>query len=216
MRGNSIIIATSAVFLAETIGDILRDLDIRPVVTAHDGNELTNRIKTSFPRFVLLENCFWEDATEDILQRIIRRYPELRVVVWSAMPVKAAKAAGYIYAGADSYFSMRGEEGDLSEILACIALGRHYYTNEVKEIVERREYKPNNHKNLTRREIEVVKLSVNGWTHKEIAAIIGVKPSTVKMHKLNIYRKLGVSGPVELIRYGLLNSVISLDDLRQN
>jgi hypothetical protein len=33
------------------------------------------------------------------------------------------------------------------------------------------------------------------------------------MHKLNIYRKCGGSSPVDMLRYGLINGVIGLEDL---
>jgi DNA-binding NarL/FixJ family response regulator len=140
------------------LGDVLHDLDVRPVVVVHDGNGLFSRIKAGFPRFVLLENCFWEQVTEEFVRRLTRRHPELRVVVWSAMPVKVVQAARYLYAGADGYFSLRGEEGNLSEILERIAMGKRYCPNEVREAMEKNGYEGRMVKGLTRRELEVVKL----------------------------------------------------------
>ena len=37
--------------------------------------------------------------------------------------------------------------------------------------------------------------------NKEIAAILSISPITVGVHKNNLYRKLGVSNNIELLRY---------------
>jgi DNA-binding NarL/FixJ family response regulator len=212
MRGDSVVIATNADFLAETLGDILRDLDVRPAV-AHDENGLLGRIEKGRPRIVFLEDCFRGEVTEEYVQRLTRRYREVRVVVWSAAAVRAARAARYIYAGADSCFSLRDRDERIRAIAGRILSGKRYYPAEVGEILEKGEYMPHIGKGLTRRETEVAKLSITGRTRREIAAVLGVKPSTVKMHKLNIYRKCGGNRPVDMLRYGLTKGVIRLEDL---
>jgi DNA-binding CsgD family transcriptional regulator len=54
---------------------------------------------------------------------------------------------------------------------------------------------------LTPREREVIKLCVNKQSNREIAAALGVKPTTVKAHKMRIYRKCGGNTPVDILRY---------------
>ncbi|MYM56319.1 helix-turn-helix domain-containing protein [Thalassovita mangrovi] len=46
---------------------------------------------------------------------------------------------------------------------------------------------------LTGREIEVVQNLLRGHSTQSIAMMLGVSPATVKVHRKNIYRKLGVS-----------------------
>jgi DNA-binding NarL/FixJ family response regulator len=46
---------------------------------------------------------------------------------------------------------------------------------------------------LTRREAEVLEGLTRGLTNPEIAAELGVHPSTVKSHVATLFRKLGVS-----------------------
>jgi predicted ATPase/DNA-binding CsgD family transcriptional regulator len=45
---------------------------------------------------------------------------------------------------------------------------------------------------LTDRELEVLELIADGWSNKEIAVTLGLRPKTVMHHSSNIYRKLGV------------------------
>jgi DNA-binding NarL/FixJ family response regulator len=56
---------------------------------------------------------------------------------------------------------------------------------------------------LTEREMEVIQLLVEGLTNKEIAAMLGVRPRTVKFHLDNVYSKLGVTTRTEAAIYAL-------------
>ncbi len=51
---------------------------------------------------------------------------------------------------------------------------------------------------LTPRECDVVKLVLRGFSTKSISQSLGISPGTVKVHRENIYAKLGVSSQAEL------------------
>ena len=53
---------------------------------------------------------------------------------------------------------------------------------------------------LSKRELDVLKLLVNGATSKETARILGISPRTVEDHRTNIIKKLGVRRGADLIR----------------
>jgi DNA-binding NarL/FixJ family response regulator len=57
---------------------------------------------------------------------------------------------------------------------------------------------------LTERESEVVRLIAVGHSNKEIAAQLKISVKTVDVHKANAMRKLGFTGRVDIIRYGVL------------
>jgi DNA-binding NarL/FixJ family response regulator len=212
MRNNSIIIASSAALLAIILRDKLRNLDIQAVTVTENDRELMDRIKSGYPRFVLLENCFHE-PTEEYVLRLAKRYRDLRIVVWSASGVKPIIAARYILAGAESFFSLRDTDETIEDILQRIISGQRYYPAEVSGIVDTGSYLPTIGGELTIREIEIIKLCVNGQNNYAIAETLGIKHHTVKAHKLHIYRKCGGNTPVDILRYGLQQGVICPEDL---
>ncbi len=67
-----------------------------------------------------------------------------------------------------------------SEILARIC--RYYSANQV----------------LTRREVEIMVLILQGFGRKEISKRLFITENTVKTHTTKVYRKLGVSNKEEL------------------
>ena len=58
---------------------------------------------------------------------------------------------------------------------------------------------------LSDREKQVIKLSANGYSVPDIASILFVSVNTVKYHKKNIYKKLGVNNISEAIFFALSN-----------
>jgi DNA-binding NarL/FixJ family response regulator len=213
MRNNGVIIATNADFLADMLRDTLRDLDAGPVAVVRNENELMARIKSGFPRFVLLENCFRGQGTEEFILRLVKGNRDMRIAVWSAQAVKPVIAARFILAGAESYFSLRDREEDIAGILGRIAAGRRYCPAEVKRVAESSTYFPDMKGKLTAREREVIKLSVTGRDNRGIAEVLGITVPTVKLHKVNIYRKCGGNTAVDILRYGLMQGVIRPEDL---
>jgi DNA-binding NarL/FixJ family response regulator len=57
---------------------------------------------------------------------------------------------------------------------------------------------------LTERESEVLRLVAVGHSNLEIAARLTISVKTVEVHKANAMRKLGLTGRVDVIRYGVL------------
>ena len=57
---------------------------------------------------------------------------------------------------------------------------------------------------LTERESEVLRLIAIGHGNKEIATQLTISVKTVEVHKANAMRKLGLTGRVDIIRYGVL------------
>jgi DNA-binding NarL/FixJ family response regulator len=187
-------------------------MDVRPVLTVRNENELLAGIKTMYPRFVFLENCFRGQGTEEFILRTVKRDRDVRIVVWSAVAVKPVIAARYVLAGAESYFSLRDREEKIADILKALITGRRYCPPDVKAVIDSDTYFPNMTGKLTLRETEIVKLSITGRNNREIADTLGIRTSTVKTHKASIYRKCGGNTAIDILRYGLKEGVIRSED----
>jgi DNA-binding CsgD family transcriptional regulator len=61
---------------------------------------------------------------------------------------------------------------------------------------------------LSARERQVLKLVVEGKTSKEIAVIVGVKPSSIDTYRSRIMAKLDVGDLPNLVRFAIRHGVI--------
>jgi len=62
--------------------------------------------------------------------------------------------------------------------------------------------------NLTKREIEILKLISQAFSNKEIASELFISDQTVSVHRKNIMRKLNVSNIAGLIKIAYDNSIV--------
>jgi two-component system response regulator NreC len=64
---------------------------------------------------------------------------------------------------------------------------------------------------LTERELEVLRLIVDGLTSREIAESLVISPNTVERHRQNIMAKLGLHNRAELVRYAISKGLVEVD-----
>lgn len=139
----------------------------------------------------------------------------MRIVIWAASEVKPHAAARFIAAGAESFFSLRDSDSNVETILYRIAGGRRYCPADVEATLNTDGPSPAIGEELTRSEIEIIKLSVEGKTNQQIGDTLSLSLHTVKFHKANIYRKCGGNTPVDILRNGLMRGIIHSEDFQQ-
>jgi DNA-binding NarL/FixJ family response regulator len=61
--------------------------------------------------------------------------------------------------------------------------------------------------NLTRRELEILKLIAHAKSNAEIADGLFISPQTVGAHRKNIMRKLNISSTAGLVRFSIENQL---------
>lgn len=64
---------------------------------------------------------------------------------------------------------------------------------------------------LTKRELEVLRLIVDGLTSREIAESLVISSNTVERHRQNIMSKLGLHNRAELVRYAISKGLVEVE-----
>lgn len=67
-------------------------------------------------------------------------------------------------------------------------------------------------KNLSKREIDVLKLLVKGNANKEIADKLNISIHTVITHRKNITQKLGIKSTAAMVIYAVAHNIIDIND----
>ncbi len=97
--------------------------------------------------------------------------------VWSAL---AAGAKGYLLKSEPAAQVVAG--------IRTLAAGRTILSEQVQTLLVK--LIPNLHRELTNREVEVLKLLARGMSDDDIAATLNIRESTVRNHLNNAYRKI--------------------------
>ena len=108
-----------------------------------------------------------------------------------------------------------GSTGDLIAAIACVSTGGYWLgeqqvdglVNSLHQLVREQASPEQKSYALTRREVEVLRLIVDGCSNREIATTeFGLSEETVKRHLSNIFDKVGVSTRLELALFAARES----------
>ena len=99
---------------------------------------------------------------------------------------------------------------EITTCLHTINEGRKFYSPEIALRHTAFRANPNAfHKVCSNSELELMRYWANGEADILIARRIGVKPGTIKAHRLHVLRKLGLSNSSELVSWALENGFAS-------
>ncbi|MFC3563229.1 response regulator [Pedobacter jamesrossensis] len=186
--------------------------DFNVFATANNGLEAIELIKKDKPDVVLLDINMPLLNGYQTLQIIKTDFPEIKVIILS-MSADRKTVLRMLEAGANSYLFKNTDDITLFNAIDEVSKGKYYVTNEIQAVLEefineRKDYsKKSNHKILSTREIEIVKLITEGNTNSEIADILFLSIRTVDTHRKNILNKLGLNNTATLVKYVIENKI---------
>ncbi|HBY92794.1 MAG TPA: DNA-binding response regulator [Chloroflexi bacterium] len=194
--------------------------DLEPVGETGEGSEAVRLAATLQPDVLLLDVTMPGNERFAALHAVRERAPGVRVLLLT-MHEDEAILREALRAGAAGYVLKKAAEAELLSAIRAVARGEAFVDPAMtRAMIEgylgatgtgrRPESRETEKNRLTAREIEVLKLIVEGYTNKETAEKLVISVKTVETHKTHIAEKLGVKSRVEWLRYarekGLLSS----------
>ena len=137
--------------------------------------------------------------------RIIKAsYPETKVLILTVHEDKGLLRAA-LDAGASGYILKQAVKNELMIAIQAV-MQNHIYihpamTRALLPDPVQNEGDETGKEALTQREVEVLKLIVQGYTNSQTAKLLNLSVRTVEYHRGNIMSKLGLDSRVELMRY---------------
>ena len=159
---------------------------------------------------VILMDIIMPDMDGATATRLIReRFPQVQVIALTSFKegdlVKQALEAGAI-----GYLLKDVSADELVQAIRAAHAGRVTLSPEAAQALVDTTQRPlAQDPNLTERELEVLKLMVEGLNNTQIAGKLMVSPSTVKSHVSNILSKLGVASRTEAVTLALRTHIVS-------
>ena len=144
----------------------------------------------------------------EILRRIIARRPDACVLMFS-MYQDGIYATRAIKAGARGYLSKASAPDLLVDAVRSVAGGRRYLSPDVERAITKQSAAADHLADaLSTRELEVLRMLVQGYGVEEIGERLGLSPKTAANHQSSIKQKLGANSALQLIliaqQFGLI------------
>ena len=195
----------------DAMDKLLQGVGIEVVGRATDGGEAVAMVEERRPD-ILIAGIDASDAEQvACIRQAKEAHPGLKSVV-VADNTETESIEAVFAAGASIYCVKTAEQDDLASAIRQ-AFQRSIYIATVGQSEGAPRPSPAQAelaaRELTRRELEILRLVAEGHSNSQLAKMLWVTEQTVKFHLSNIYRKLNVANRTEASRWAQLNGLLS-------
>ncbi|MDD2853593.1 MAG: response regulator transcription factor [Desulfuromonadaceae bacterium] len=188
--------------------------DIDVVAEASGGGEAVEKALEHSPDVVVMDLTLPDMGGIEATRRIMAKKPETKVLVLSMLMDRNCVLES-LEAGARGYLAKDCAAEELVAAIRAVYAGKPYFCAGATEIMIKG-FTPSTaavqiSPALTKRELEVLKLTAEGSNTKEIAFELGVSIKMIEIHRMNIRKKLGLKSIAQLTTYAARIGLISIE-----
>jgi DNA-binding NarL/FixJ family response regulator len=205
-----IVLADDHQLLIEGVKIIIKEIEnVEIIAEVNNSSDLLHFLSTSSADLVILDlNIPGKDGLK-CLSIIKQRYPQIKVLILTSYnqpelikEVKLMKADGFIVKNSSS--------SELKSAITQVLNGEKFFAKEKEQDEVSSLYFVDDFLKkyqLTKREVDIIKLVCSGMTSKEIAGNLFLSEFTVNTHRKNIFRKLNVQNIAGLMNFAKENGL---------
>jgi DNA-binding NarL/FixJ family response regulator len=177
--------------------------DFEVIGQAANGTEALELFSRLKPDIVLMDGVLPDMHGIEVTRRIISIHPDARIIMLSVNDTEEDihRAMG---AGASGYMPKSSEEDETIAAIREVAAGRDFLPLHLANKLAERKL----HASLSERETDVLRLTAEGKTNKEIAAALGLGDSSVKTYLARIFIKLGATDRTQAVTIARLRGIL--------
>jgi len=187
--------------------------DMELVGEATSGPEALSLICETIPDIAVIDISLPELSGIDLARRAGKECPGVKLLVLTVHEDRAY-VQPLLQIGVRGYLLKRSAAEELVRAIRAVAEGGIYLDPAIAEKALTAPEEPSvsrGEQELSQREGEVLRLTAQGFSNKEIAARLEISTKTVETHKARALEKLGIRTRSEIVRYGVEHGW--LDDL---
>ncbi len=205
-----IIIADDHKMIREGIRQLLElDGEISVIAEADDGRQCIELLKKKKPDVLLLDMPNMNGL--EVLQALKEKGIDQKVLILT-IHNEVEYLLKAVEIGVNGYVLKDSNSDVLKKAIMTVCKGESYIQPSLvpylkMSLNKKQQRKPND---LTRREVEVLKLLARGLFNKEIADTLSISEKTVKNHVSSIFKKINVSDRTQAAVYAIKNNYIEI------
>ncbi|MBM3439250.1 MAG: response regulator transcription factor [Bacteroidetes bacterium] len=205
MEKITIIIADDHKLIRETWSHILNtDERFRVVGECSNGEEAVETAKKLRPRILLMDiNMSPLNGIE--ATQLVRKFAPATKVIGVSMHSQPAYVKKMLKIGASGCVTKNSPKDEMLAAIVEVDKGNRFICSEVKNILSEQMFEDDAEGTginaLSNREIDVIKLTKEGVSLKEISKALNISLKTVEVHRHNILKKLNLKNSAALVNY---------------
>jgi DNA-binding NarL/FixJ family response regulator len=172
------------------------------IAEAADGREALELARRLKPDVVLSDIAMPELGGLELTARLAEAVPEARVLILS-MHRDPGYVRQAVRSGARGYLLKNSGPEELEQALRAVARGEAYFTPSTAAPLADALRDGDRPAELTRRQVEVLRLVASGRSNKQIALALGLSIKTIETHRAQLMERLRVREVAGLVRYAI-------------
>lgn len=206
-----VLIADDHEILRYGISTFLESADsIKIVGEASSGEECIQLFKEKKPDICVIDIGMPGKDGIETTKEIREIDPDVKVLILS-MHIDKNILDRVLEAGINGYLLKDTEKTELLHGIESIAKGQQVFSDPISELITKSYLNGGRtpHDSITKRELEVLQLIVEGYSSKLIADKLNISPRTVDTHRGNIMQKLNIPNAAGLVRYAMEHNLVT-------
>jgi DNA-binding NarL/FixJ family response regulator len=183
--------------------------DMELIGEASNGQEFLDLIEKTKPDLVFMDIKMPVMNGIDATKSALQKYPELKIVALS-MFGEEKYLQSMMEAGAIGFLLKDVLREELEIAIKLYLDGKNYYSEELLSFFTKKYINDKLDDDISRRELEVLKLVAKGFTNQEISDSLFISLRTVEGHKTSLIQKTGSKNIVDLLIYALKKKLIEI------
>ena len=182
---------------------------IKVVAEAESGEQAYQVFGEYLPDVTVMDLSMPGMGGLEVMRRILARYRTARVLIFS-MHENAAFAMQTLKSGARGYVAKTGSFDELVKAVVEVSRGKNYISTSIAQKIALQTVIGDGDliSQLSPREFEVFRLFAEGKNAEEIAEVLKISQKTVANYHTLVKQKLGLSNPVEMVRFAIKHGLI--------
>ncbi len=181
--------------------------DLELLGEAENGQEAVLRAGLLQPDVILMDLMMPVMDGVAAIQAIKRQYPAIQIIALTSFE-EDELVQNALRAGAIGYLMKNVSARELAQAIRSAKAGKMTLSSEAAQALIRANLQAQETETLTERELDVLKLMVDGLNNAEIAERLVISLSTVKYHISNILGKLGVDNRVAAVTLAIQRKLV--------
>ena len=191
--------------------------DIEIIGEVASYNNLIELLKNNQADIILMDISMPDKSGIEITDIITNDFPDIKVLMLS-MYLNEDFIIKALRAGAKGYLPKNTTKKELLDAINAIYKGEEYFSKPITDIIMKSYVKKiktdedisQKDNSLSTREIEILKLFVEGLSNAEISDKLFISIRTVEAHKNHIMQKMGFKSTVDMVKYAIKNNIAKL------
>jgi len=203
MKRARILLADDHALMLDGFSNLLKS-KYAVVGTVEDGNALVEAALRLNPDLIILDITMPILNGIDAAREIRKQLPQVKLL-FVTMHTSPTYLQAALEAGANGYAVKSSGRSEILAAVETVLSGSRYVTPGVggSGLGSRDPVRAGASVLLTARERQILQLTAEGKSRKEVAYALAISEKTVAFHKDNLKRKLGLRSTAQLTRYAL-------------